>query len=162
MLSAAKAFVVFAAAAILVANLFFPTIQVQRGSMASTLYDGERIILTTIGEAGRGDIIAFNQASQAMVKRVIAVAGQWVNIDEHGTVYVDGVMINEPYLTARSIGICDIELPFQVPDNHLFVMGDNRSVSIDSRLREFGTVHRDEVIGRAIFRIWPLYRIGLV
>ena len=162
LLSAAKTFIVFAAAAVLLVTLLFPTIQVQRGSMAPTLRDGEQIILITAGSIRRGDIIAFRLGNQTMVKRVIAVAGDWVDIDDNGTVYIDGAILDEPYLMGEKIGDRDVELPFQVPDNQFFVMGDNRAISLDSRLANFGTIHRDEIIGKSILRIWPLTRIGLV
>jgi len=97
-----------------------------------------------------------------MVKRIIAEAGEWVDIDENGAVYIDGNRLDEPYITTLSAGIHDIEFPIQVPDNQFFVMGDNRAVSLDSRLMEFGTIHRDDIIGEAILRIWPISRFGLV
>ena len=160
--NAIKTFIVFAAAAVLLVTLLFPTIQVQRGSMAPTLRDGEQLILVTAGGIRRGDIIAFRLGNQTMVKRVIAVAGDWVDIDESGRVYIDGTILNEPYLEGQAIGERDVEFPFQVPDNQFFVMGDNRAISLDSRLANFGTIHRDEIIGKSILRIWPLTRIGLV
>jgi len=161
-IKAVKTLIVFAAAAVLVVTLLFPTIQVQRGSMSPTLRDGEQLILITVGRISRGDIIAFHLGNQTMVKRVIATAGQWVDIDEVGNVYIDGTMLAEPYLSGHSIGERDIELPLQVPDNQFFVMGDNRAISMDSRSRDFGMIHRDEIIGKNIFRIWPLTAIGFV
>ena len=151
-----------AAAAVLISVLFFPTVSVQRGSMIPTLLDGDQVVVTTIGGIGRGDIIAFNLGNRAMIKRIIAEPGQWVDIDANGVVYVDREPINEQYLAELSLGVCDIRLPMQVPDNQYFVMGDNRAISIDSRTSEFGTVHREEVIGKAVLRIWPLNRIGFV
>ena len=159
---AVKTLIVFAAAAVLVVTLLFPTIQVQRGSMSPTLRDGEQLILITVGRISRGDIIAFHLGNQTMVKRVIATAGQWVDIDEVGNVYIDGTMLAEPYLSGQLVGERDIELPLQVPDNQFFVMGDNRAISMDSRSRDFGMIHRDEIIGKSIFRIWPLTAIGFV
>jgi len=157
-----KTLIVFAAAAVLLATLLFPTMQVQRGSMTPTLRDGEQLILISVGKIGRGDIVAFHLGRQTMVKRVIAVSGEWVDIDEDGFVIIDGVRLNEPYLYVQGTSGYNIELPYQVPDNSFFVMGDNRAISIDSRSNDFGSIHKDEIIGRAIFRIWPLPRIGLV
>jgi len=159
---AIKTLIVFAAAAVLLATLLFPTVQVQRGSMLPTLHDGEQIILITVGGIHRGDIVAFHLGNQTMLKRVIATAGETVTIDEDGTVYVDGEPINEPYIQGKSIGECDIEFPFIVPDKQFFVMGDNRTPSMDSRLKEFGTIHKDVIIGKTILRIWPLARVGIV
>jgi len=159
---AAKTLIVFAAVAVLIVTLLFPTIQVQRGSMSPTLRDGEQLILISVGNIKRGDIIAFHLGSQTMIKRVIAVAGEWIDISENGTVQIDGTILEEPYLVAQLTGESDIELPFQVPDNHYFVMGDNRAISMDSRISDFGTVHQDEVIGKTVLRIWPLNKIGFV
>jgi len=161
-IKAIKTLIVFAAVAVLLVTLLFPTIQVQRGSMAPTLRDGEQIILLTVGSIGRGDIVAFHHGNQTLIKRVIAVAGERVDIDASGAVYVDGTLLDEPYLSDRSHGGFDVEYPFQVPDKQYFVMGDNRAVSIDSRSLVFGTIHQDEIVGKAICRIWPFARIGFV
>ena len=159
---AARTIIVIAAVTVLAATLFFPTVSVQRGSMIPTLLDGDQIVLTTIGAVGNGDIIAFNLGNRTMLKRIIAGPGQWVDINEQGTVFIDREPIDEPYISNASLGMTDIRLPMQVPDNQYFVMGDNRAISIDSRAIEFGTVHKDEIIGKAIIRIWPLNRIGLI
>jgi len=159
---AVKTLIVFAAAAVLLATLLFPTVQVLRGSMSPTLRDGEQIILIKIGRIKRGDIIAFHLGNQTLLKRVIATAGESVNINADGSVYVNGTLLEEPYLQTKTLGDCDIQLPIQVPDKQFFVMGDNRAASMDSRLVEFGTIHQDEIIGKTIIRIWPLDRIGLV
>jgi len=161
-IKATKTLIVFAAIAVLVATLLFPTIQVQRGSMSPTMRDGEQIILITVGKIRQGDVIAFHLGNQTLLKRVIAVAGESVRIEADGTVYVNDTLLDEPYLQNSSLGECDIVFPFRVPDNQFFVMGDNRVVSMDSRLRDFGTIHRDTIIGKTILRIWPLSRIGIV
>lgn len=159
---ALRTLIVFAAAAVLLAILLFPTIQVQRGSMSPTLYDGEYLILITVGKIKRGDIVAFHLGNQTLLKRVIATSGELINIEADGTVYVNSELLDEPYLQNRSFGECDIEFPFQVQDNQFFVMGDNRAASLDSRFVDFGTVHQGDIIGKTILRIWPLTRIGLV
>jgi len=162
-LKAVKTLIVFAAIAVLLVTLLFPTVQVLRGSMSPTLRDGEQIILITVGKIRRGDIVAFHLGNQTLLKRVIATSGESVNIKADGSVYIDGELLDEPYLQERkSLGDCDIEFPIQVPDKQFFVMGDNRAASMDSRLIEFGTVHQDEIIGKTIIRIWPFDRIGLV
>ena len=130
--------------------------------MSPTLRDSEYLILITAGKVKRGDIVAFHLGSQTLLKRVIAVAGESVNIEADGTVYVDGELLDEPYLQAKSFGECDIRLPFQVQDNQFFVMGDNRAASMDSRLVDFGTVRKEDIIGKTLARIWPVNRIGLV
>jgi len=159
---AIRTLIVFAAAAVLLVTLLFPTVQVQRGSMSPTLRDGEQIILITVGGIGRGDIVAFHLGNQTLLKRVIATAGESVSIDADGAVYINGELLDEPYLQNRNLGECDINFPYQVPDNQFFVMGDNRIASMDSRLSDIGTVHRDVIVGKTIVRIWPLSRIGLV
>jgi len=159
---ALRSLIVFAAVAVLVVTLLFPTIQVRRGSMTPTLRDGEQIILITLSNISRGDVVAFHLGNQTMVKRIIATAGEWVDIDDSGAVYINGEQLAEPYLTEKSPGIYDLEFPLQVPDNQFFVMGDSRAVSLDSRLAEFGMVHREDIIGEAILRIWPISRFGIV
>lgn len=159
---AIRTLIVFAAAAVLIVTFLFPTIQVQRSSMSPTLRDDEQLILTTLGKINRGDIIAFHHGSQTLVKRVIATAGESVNVNAEGLVYINGILLDEPYLQDRSLGECDLKFPFQVPDKQFFVLGDNRAVSKDSRLSEIGTIHKDEIIGKTILRIWPLTRISLV
>ena len=161
-IKAFRTLIVFAAAAVLLATLLFPTVQVQRGSMSPTLRDGEYLILITVGKIKKGDIVAFHLGNQTLLKRVIAAPGESVNIEADGEVYVNGELLDEPYLQNHSFGECDIEFPFQVQDNQFFVMGDNRAASMDSRLSDFGTAHRDVIIGKTILRIWPPARIGLV
>jgi signal peptidase I len=159
---AVETLVIFAAVAALLAVLLFPTVQVQRGSMSPTLRDGEQIILITVGKIRRGDIIAFHLGNQTLLKRVVATASEAVTVETDGEVYINGELLDEPYLQIQSFGECDLDFPFFVPDKQYFVMGDNRAASMDSRLTEVGTIHRDDIIGKTILRIWPLNRIGLV
>jgi len=160
--SAVQTLIVFASVAVLISTHLFPVIQAQRTSMTPTLQDSDVLIFITIGEVKRGDIIAFHYNNQILIKRVIATAGEWVNIDENGVVYINEDPLNEPYSTNLSLGDCDLDLPVQVPEKHYFLMGDNRYYSLDSRINAIGTIHSEYIIGKAILRIWPLPRFGSI
>lgn len=145
-----------AAAAVLVATLLTPVLQITGGSMTPTLMNGEIVVSLKGSGYQTGDIIAFYFDNKILVKRVIAQTGQWVDIDGEGNVYVDGELIDEPYLEDRAFGECNIELPYQVPETKVFVMGDHRSVSLDSRNTSVGCVSTDQIVGRLVLRVWPL------
>nr|WP_325196753.1 signal peptidase I [uncultured Oscillibacter sp.] len=149
-----------AAVAVLVATLWLPVLQIYGSSMAPTLQDGDIVASLKSSEFEPGDVIAFYYNNKILVKRVIASAGQWVDIREDGTVYVDGQELNEPYLEEKAFGDCNINLPYQVPDERVFVMGDHRSVSVDSRNTEVGCVSQEQIVGKIVFRIWPLRGAG--
>lgn len=151
-----------AAVAVLVATLWLPVLQIFGTSMTPTLQDGEILFSVKTTDMEEGDIIAFYYNNRILVKRVIAGPGDWVDIDEDGTVYVNDVMLEEPYLTEKALGDTNIELPYQVPDGRLFVMGDHRATSSDSRNTAVGCVAQEQIVGKIIFRIWPLERIGLI
>lgn len=151
-----------AAIAVLVATLWLPVLQIYGSSMTPTLYDGEIIFSVKTSDFTQGDIIAFYYNNKILVKRVIAGAGQWVDIDEKGNVYIDGEAIVEPYLEEKALGDTNIELPYQVPDAKFFVMGDHRSTSADSRNTAVGCVSQEQVVGKIVFRVWPLNRMGSV
>lgn len=151
-----------AAAAILVATLWLPVLQVYGSSMSPTLTEGQMVVAFKNKKLAQGDIVAFYYNNKILVKRVIAGPGQWVNIDEDGTVYLDGEPLEEPYLVEPAFGQCDIELPYQVPEGHYFVMGDHRATSVDSRSSTVGCVSADQLVGRLAFRVWPLNEIGRV
>ena len=110
----------------------------------------------------RGDIISFYYNNKILVKRVIAFEGEWVNIDEDGNVYVNGALLDEPYVKEKAFGECDITLPYQVPDGRVFVMGDHRATSVDSRSSTVGCVFEEQVVGRILYRVWPLSQMGPV
>lgn len=149
-----------AAVAVLVATLWLPVLQIYGGSMEPTLQDGEIVFSTKTAELETGDIIAFYYNNKILVKRVIAGPQDWVNLDEDGTVYVNGLPLQEPYVTDKAFGECDIELPYQVPDGRFFVMGDHRSTSVDSRSSVVGCVSQEQIVGKIIFRVWPLEGFG--
>ncbi len=149
-----------AAAAVLVATLFLPVLRIYGSSMTPTMVDGD-IVVSVKGRAfERGDIIAFWFNNKILVKRVIGKPGEWVDIDEDGNVSVDGKPLSEPYLTERALGECDIRLPYQVPDGRIFVMGDHRSTSSDSRNSAVGCVAEEQIVGKLVFRVWPLAVFG--
>lgn len=154
--------VVVAAAAILVANLWLPILKVTGTSMSPTLQEGQVLMASKGHDFKTGDVIAFYYNNKILVKRVIAMPGDWVNISEDGTVYVNDIAIDEPYLKEKALGDCNIELPYQVPESKIFVMGDNRSVSLDSRNTAIGCVSEEQVVGRITFAIWPLSKIGKI
>lgn len=149
-----------AAVAVLVATLWLPVLQIYGSSMAPTLVDGNIVVSLKAGDLETGDIVAFYYNNKILVKRVIAGPGDWVDIKEDGTVYVNNEELDEPYLTEKAFGDCNIELPYQVPDSRIFVMGDHRSVSVDSRNTAVGCVADEQIVGKLVFRIWPLDSFG--
>ena len=151
-----------AAIAVLVATLWLPVLQTYGSSMTPTLNDGEIIISMKTSQFEPGDIVAFYYNNKILVKRVICSAGDWINIDQDGTVYVNGNLLDEPYLVEKALGDCNIELPYQVPDGKIFVMGDHRSTSVDSRNTAVGCVAQEQIVGRIVFRVWPFTQFGRV
>jgi signal peptidase I len=154
--------VTVAAVAILVATLWMPVLQIYGASMTPTLTDGDIVISRKVRNLKQGDIVAFYYNNRILVKRYIASAGDWVNIDEDGNVYVNNELLDEPYVEEKALGECNIELPYQVPDGKLFVMGDHRSTSVDSRNTAVGCVAQEQVVGKIVFRIWPISQMGIV
>ncbi len=153
---------VVAAIAILIATLVMPVLQITGASMSPTLIDGQFVLAVKNDEFESGDITAFYYNNRILIKRVIAQPGEWVDIDLEGNVYINGVLLDEPYLKEKALGECNIELPYQVPDGKVFVMGDDRAVSLDSRTVAVGPVSKEQVLGKVIFRVWPLSQFGFV
>lgn len=156
------ALIVVAAVAVLVATIWMPVLQIYGTSMSPTLNEGDMVVSIKGMEPQAGDLIAFNVGNKILVKRCIAGPGQWVDIDEDGNVYVDGEMLDEPYITEKSRGSGDIEFPYQVPENRYFCMGDHRETSVDSRYSEVGCISTEDTVGKIVLRIWPLSDIGLL
>lgn len=152
--------VVVAATAVLISNLLLPILRIYGSSMTPTLVNGNIVAAVRNGTYQRGDIIAFYYNNKILVKRVIGMPGEWVDMDESGNVTIDGEPLEEPYLTEKALGECDIELPYQVPEGRYFVMGDHRSVSSDSRSSQVGCVSEEQIVGKLLFRLWPLDEIG--
>ena len=149
-----------AAGAVLVASLALPVLAIRGSSMTPLLHEGDVVVAVRGSSYHTGDVIAFYHNNQILVKRVIAQAGQWVDIAPDGTVSVDGQVLDEPYVEEPALGTCEITLPYQVPEGRVFVMGDHRSTSVDSRSSQVGCVAGEDVVGRILFRVWPPSGLG--
>ena len=156
------ALVTAAAVAVLVAALWLPVLEIFGSSMNPTLEEGQYVVAVKDSTPETGDIIAFYHGNKVLVKRCIAGPGAWVDILEDGTVTVNGEALDEPYLKAKHLGICDLELPYQVPEGAYFLMGDDRETSVDSRHSSVGCIATDQMVGKIIFRVWPLEAFGTV
>ena len=162
LLSTISALVIVAAVAVLVSMLALPVLQVVGESMTPLLHQGEIVIAPRGTAFQKGDVIAFYFNNKILVKRVIANAGEWVNIDADGNVFINDEPLEEPYISDKALGDCNISLPYQVPDGKIFVMGDHRSTSSDSRNTAVGCVAQEQIVGRVVLRVWPLNQFGVI
>ena len=154
--------VIVAAVAVLVATLWLPVLQIYGNSMTPTLMNGDIVVSMKSSDFQQGDVVAFYYNNKILVKRVIAGPGDWVDIQEDGTVFVNSHELAEPYLEGKAFGDCNIDLPYQVPDARLFVMGDQRGISVDSRNTAVGCIAEEQIVGKMVFRAWPLDSIGTI
>lgn len=160
--STLSSLIVVAAIAVLIATLMLPVLQIQGSSMEPTLNDEEIVVLVKTSKLKRGQLCCFSYQNKLLIKRVIGVPGDNINIDENGYVYVNNEQLDEPYILDRALGECDITFPVRVTENHYFILGDHRSTSIDSRSSAVGLVDTEQVVGRIFFRIWPFKDMGKI
>lgn len=160
--STVSVLVVVAAVAVLITTLFLPILQISGDSMSPTLAHNEIVVLLKTRDFQQGDMIAFYYQGKILLKRVIALPEDEVVIDSEGNVYVNAQLLEEPYVTDKSLGDCDLEFPYKVPGTGYFVLGDRRSNSVDSRNSMVGTISQDDIIGKVFFRVWPLDQLGLI
>ena len=154
--------ITIAAISVLVATLWLPVLQIYGSSMTPTLEEGQIVVAVKHSDFEEGDVIAFYYGNKMLVKRYIAGPGSWVDIQDDGTVLVDGTTLNEPYISEKSLGECDLKFPYQVPEDRYFVLGDHRETSVDSRSSALGCVAEEQVVGKIYFSIWPLNKIGRI
>ena len=160
--STVSSLIVVAAAAVIISTMIMPVLRVTGTSMTPTLQNDEVLICSKLSGVERGDIVAFYYNNKVLLKRVIGVAGDVINIDEEGRVFLNDEELDEPYISEKSLGECDIELPYQVPENRIFVMGDHRAVSVDSRSTSVGCVAEENIIGVVIIRVLPFNSFGFI
>lgn len=153
------ALLAIAAAIVLLSALVLPVFRVNGTDMSPTLATGELVVTLRKAQVQPGDVIAFYYHDKIQIKRVIAVGGDVVSVDPYGEVTVNNQPLDEPYLTDKAYGECNITYPYRVSDGKIFVMGDHRSVSIDSRHTEVGCVTQEQIIGKVILRVWPFSAI---
>ena len=146
---------IVAAVAVLIATLVLPVLQIEGTSMEPTLRGGDIVLLMKTTRFDRGDLCGFSWNNKLLIKRVIGLPGDWIEIDVDGTVYLNGEKLDEPYVQQKALGECDLEFPFQVPQEQYFVIGDMRESSVDSRNTVIGCIPKDQIVGKVFFRIWP-------
>ena len=150
---------IVAAVAVLIATLVLPVLQIEGTSMEPTLYNGYIVLLMKTTRFDRGDLCGFTWNNKLLIKRVIGVPGDWIEIDTDGTVYLNGEKLDEPYVEQKALGECDLEFPYQVPQEQFFVIGDMRESSIDSRNTVIGCIPKEQIVGKVFFRVWPFSRL---
>ncbi len=154
--------VVVAAFAVLVATLWMPVLQIYGSSMTPTIEEGQIVVSVKGKNFEQGDLVAFYIGNKLLVKRIIATPSDYVLVDENGTVFVNGEELDEPYVSEKAFGECDIEYPYQVPDSKYFLMGDHRKTSIDSRTSAVGCISDEEIVGKILFCVWPISDFGII
>jgi len=160
--STINALVVVAAVAALIATLLLPVLQIAGTSMEPSLNDGDIVLLVKKNDLQTGDLCAFYYSNKILIKRIIATPGDYLWIESDGTVFLNGEVLDEPYVSEKALGECDVEFPYQVPENNYFVMGDKRETSIDSRSSVIGSIAEDQIIGKIICKFWPLNDFKLI
>jgi len=158
--STVSALITIVAVAVILSTMLIPVLRVTGTSMTPTLQNDEYVLCSKVSTVKQGDIIAFYYNNRILLKRVIGVSGDVIDISDDGTVTLNDKVLDEPYISEKALGECDIELPYQVPENRLFVMGDHRSVSVDSRSTSVGCVAEENIVGKVMLRIWPLKEAG--
>lgn len=153
--------IIFAISSLL-ATFFMPVLQISGSSMSPQFNNGEFVISIKTNKLDRQDVIAFYRGNKILIKRIIATPGEWVVIDEEGTIFIDGIELKEPYISNKVVGEYNIKFPYQVPDNSYFILSDDRTESLDSRNSEIGCIPKEDIIGKIIFKIWPLKNFGLI
>lgn len=151
-----------AAVAVLVATLALPVLRVTGSSMEPTLETGQIVMAVKNSKFKQGDVVAFYYNNKILLKRVIGIAGDQIDIKDDGTVYVNGYPLDEPYLSEKNLGQTDLDYPYQVPDGKIFVMGDHRATSMDSRSTSIGCISSEFIVGKVVFRVWPLNELGKI
>lgn len=146
---------IVAAVAVLIATLVLPVLQIEGTSMEPTLSNGDIVLLTKTTRFNRGDLCGFTWNNKLLIKRVIGVSGDWIEMDNDGIIYLNGEKLDEPYVQQLALGECDLDFPFQVPQEQYFVVGDMRESSIDSRNSLIGCIPKDQIVGKVFFRVWP-------
>lgn len=160
--STVYALLIVIAISVIAATLFFPVLQIYGTSMAPALIEDDIVVSIKKSNFETGDIIAFYYNNRILVKRVIATSSDWVNIDEDGTVFINDKLLDEPYVKEKYLGESDIEYPYQVPEGSYFVLGDQRETSIDSRTSEIGSIKEEDIIGKVVFKVWPIKRFEII
>lgn len=154
--------IVVAAIAVLIATFILPVVQITGTSMEPGLSEGEIVVLIKTKYLERGDVCAFYYSNKVLIKRVIGLPGDYIEMDVKGNIYVNGEAIDEPYLTEKAFGECDLEFPYQVPESQYFLLGDQRATSIDSRSSVIGCVSYDQMVGKLVLKVWPFEEISFV
>jgi len=160
--STVNALIVVAAVAALIATLILPVLQIAGTSMEPSLSDGDIVLLVKKNDLQTGDLCAFYYSNKILIKRVIATPGDYIWIESDGTVFLNGEVLDEPYVSEKALGECDVEFPYQVPENSYFVMGDKRETSIDSRSSVIGCIAEDQIVGKIFCKFWPLSEFEVI